>query len=73
MAAACEALWWWLARSLLADPVEASWTSRELLVHAGRRDLTPGVRHLDRLIYGAVPPSPDDVRGLWGELREALG
>lgn len=72
VAAACQALWWWLARSLSRAPVEASWTSRELLCHAGRGDLTPGVRVLDRLIYGAAEPGPDDVRRLWGELREAL-
>ncbi len=72
VAAACEALWWWLARSLLSAPVEASWTSRELLSHAGRNDLKASVRILDRLIYGATEPSPDDVHRLWGELREAL-
>lgn len=72
VAAACQALWWWLARSLVRAPVEGSWTSRELLSHAGRRDLTPSVRVLDRLIYGATKPGADDVRRLWGELREAL-
>lgn len=72
VAAACQALWWWLARSLLRAPVEASWTSRELLSHAGRGDLIASVRVLDRLIYGAAEPGADDVRRLWGELREAL-
>lgn len=72
VAAACQALWWWLARSLLRSPVEASWTSRELLSHAGRDDLTRSVRILDRLIYGAAKPGPDEVHRLWGELREVL-
>jgi hypothetical protein len=72
-ASACQALWWWLARSLLAaDRVEPAWTSRELLLQSNRRDLSPNVRRLDRFIYGSQKPSSEDVRGLWGELRKAL-
>ncbi len=70
--AAVEALWWWLATALLASGVERSWTSRELVAHAGRRDLLPQIRRLDRMIYGAAAPSGDDVRRLWSDLEEAL-
>lgn len=73
VAAACEALWWWLARTLVPGTVEPSWTSRELLARAGRRDLGPRVLRLDRMIYGAVPPSVDDVRRLWSDFEEAAG
>ncbi len=73
VAAACEALWWWLAHGISHGPVESSWTSRELLAHARRRDLTPPVRRLDRMIYGAAPPTTDDVHRLWTELEEAVG
>ncbi len=72
VAAACEALWWWLARVISRDQVESSWTSRELLAHARRRDLAPPVRRLDRMIYGAAPPTADDVHRLWTELKEAV-
>lgn len=73
VAAACEALWWWLARALVRDGVESSWTSRELLARAGRSDLAPPVRRLDRMIYGPAAPAVDDVRRLWSELEEAVG
>lgn len=70
-AAALEALWWWLA-GRLAPAAEASWTSRELIVHGGRPDLLPQVRQLDRLIYGAALPRAEDIRHLWQALREKL-
>ena len=73
VAGACEALWWWLARAISRGPVESSWTSRELLTQARRRDLAPPVRRLDRMIYGAAAPSAADVRRLWAELEEAVG
>ena len=72
-AAAAEALWWWLASLLVGERAEPSWTSRELISRAGRRDLTPGVRRLDRLIYGAGDPRAEDVDRLWNDLREAVG
>lgn len=73
-AAACHALWWWLASALLPGAaVAASWTSRELVARAGRRDLAPPVRRLDRMIYGADRPGVEDVRRLWSELEEAVG
>lgn len=73
VAASIEALWWWLASRLVADRAGASWTSRELVNKAGRRDLLTVVRRLDRMMYGAVRPSTDEVSRLWGDLREVVG
>ena len=70
--AALEALWWWLAGRLEAPAAEASWTTRELVVRAGRRDLLRLVMPLDRLLYGAGQPSEGEVRGLFASLRGAL-
>lgn len=71
LGAAMEALWWWLASSLLAGPAEASWTSRELIARAGRRDLEPQIRRFDRLAYGPEPASTDELLRLFHDLREA--
>ncbi len=73
IAAAIEALWWWLARRLVGADAEPSWTSRELITRADRRDLMPSVRRLDRMIYAEGQPSADDVSNLWHDLREAVG
>ncbi len=67
--AAIEALWWWLASRLMAESAEPSWTSRELVTKAGRRDLLADVRRLDRMMYGAARPSSDEVGRLWSDLR----
>jgi hypothetical protein len=69
---ALEALWWWLAGRLEAPAAEASWTTRELVQRAGRRDLLRLVMPLDRLLYGAGQPSTGEVRGLFETLRGAL-
>ncbi|MEE8523105.1 MAG: hypothetical protein V3T72_04170 [Thermoanaerobaculia bacterium] len=71
VAAAVEALWWWLASVLVGSGVEPSWTSRELVTRAGRTDLRPQIRRLDRMIYGRVSPPAEDVRRLFRDLREA--
>ena len=71
VAAACEALWWWLAGMLLPGRVERSWTSRELLTRAGRSDLRAPAARLDRMIYGAGSPTVDEVQGLWHDLEKA--
>ncbi len=62
LAGALEAVWWWFARRLSARAVDPAWTSGELLVRSGRRDLAPLANRLDRLLYGPVRPAPDDVR-----------
>lgn len=70
--AALEALWWWLALRL--DPnAEASWTSGELVRRTGRRDLRTSMRALDRLRFGTVQPSADQVSRLYERLQGALG
>lgn len=70
---AAMALWWWLATRLVGERADASWTSRELLQRAGRRDLTARIQDLDRMLYGAASPSTGDVQRLWQELREVTG
>ena len=74
---ALEALWWWLARSLAADRVDPTWTSRELLRHAPiersqRRLLLPAVRQLDVFTYGPNPAEIGHVRGFVGDLDTVL-
>lgn len=70
---ALEALWWSLAVRLMGSEVDPAWTSRELVDRAGRRDLLPSVRLLDRWVWGGRSPAVDDVRQLWGRLREVAG
>jgi hypothetical protein len=73
VAGALEAAWWWLARSLLGDAVDAAWTGREVLDRAGRPDLLPLVRRLDLLAYGPRRPRVEEVRGYARTLAEVLG
>lgn len=72
VAGALEALWWWLARSLAGSRADPAWTSREMLVVAGRADLIRFAHELDRMIYGARRPSAGEVRGLLGRLEQAI-
>jgi hypothetical protein len=69
---ALEALWWWFAGGVSAGVVEASWTSRELLVRSGREDLAPFARTLDLWIYGTATPPAPVVRHLVGRLEGLL-
>ncbi len=69
---ALQALWWWLATRLQGNHVDPAWTSRELLVEAGRQDLSTVVRRLDLLLYGPGRPETEEVRTLWGDLEGAL-
>ena len=69
VAAALEALWWWLATQVGVPDADPSWTSRELLVHAGRGDLRRPVRRLDHMIYGPEAPAIGDVQEFWHGLR----
>jgi hypothetical protein len=71
VAGALEALWWWVARSLLPS-AERSWTTRELLARAGRPDLRPLATRLDRMAFGLPSPSPADVRVLVAGFEKAL-
>jgi hypothetical protein len=69
---AATALWWWLASRLVPSGIEGAWTSRELLERTGRRDLRPGLRSLDRLLYGPLEPATAEVVKLWDEFLEIL-
>ncbi len=60
--AALEAAWWWFARSLLGPRAREFQTTRELLGHANRAELTPLVDALDRLLYAPERPRPADLR-----------
>ncbi len=70
---ALEALWWWLADRLGFVAADPSWTSRELVLRAKRRDLLPIVRRFDGLVYGPTRPDTRAVRGFWQDLRGAIG
>jgi hypothetical protein len=72
IAEALEALWWWLARSLVAGEVEPDWTSRDLVTRSRREDLRDLVRRLDAFTYGRRRPAVEDLRRLAGRLAEAL-
>jgi hypothetical protein len=69
---ALAALWWWLACRLAPREAQSSWTTRELVLQSGRRDLAPLVARFDALAYGPLPPAPGEVKGLLGELEERL-
>ena len=70
--AALEALWWWFARALTSARVDPTWTSRELLAHAGRRELGGLALALDRLLYGAARPRAADIQAFLSRADEAL-
>jgi hypothetical protein len=70
---ALAALWWWLACSVAGSEIDGSWTTRELLARAGRRDLTPQAQSLDRLMYGPGRAAPADVRRLLEGLESLVG
>ncbi len=71
-AEALEAAWWWLARSLAGSRALADWTSRDLVLRAGRPDLAALIRRLDAFIYGPLRPAPEEVKGLVSRLEDAL-
>lgn len=60
--AALEALWWSFAQKLGTIRADATWTTRELVLASGRRDLLRAVVPLDRLLYADVVVALDDVR-----------
>lgn len=69
---ALQALWWWFALSASPEGVDPAWTSREVLVRAGRDELVPVARVLDRMIYGPLPPREPEVRALLAEMEGAF-
>lgn len=72
VASALDALWWWLATSVVHEPVDPSWTTRELLARAERADLGGFSVALDRLAYAASRPQAADVRAFADRLQAAL-
>ena len=71
-AEALEAAWWWLARSLAGSLALADWTSRDLVIRAGRPELAALIRRLDAFIYGPRRPAAEEVRGLVSRLEDVL-
>jgi len=70
---ALEALWWWFACAVLGrNDLERSWTSREVVVRAGRPDLLGLAREIDRMLYGPRRPEIDELRGLRSRLDQVL-
>lgn len=67
-----EALWWWLARSVLGSRVEDSWTSGDLLSSVNRAGLREPVRRLERMMYGSRSPSVEEVLDLVRSLERQL-
>ena len=73
VAGALEAFWWWLASSLPLDSdIDASWTTRELLIQARRRELLGLGARLDALMYGSRIPSAEDVTACLAHFEETL-
>lgn len=73
IAGALVALWWFLATSLsLGTDIDSSWTTRELLLKASRRDLLGLGRRLDALMYGPKGPSPGEITGCLASFEESL-
>ena len=71
-AGALEALWWWFARALTTARVDPAWTSRELLAHTQRRELSGLALALDRLLYGAERPQAEDIHAFLRRATEVL-
>jgi hypothetical protein len=63
MAAALEALWWWVARSVAPSGLDEAWTTDELLAATPQPSfgLARSMRNLDRLLYGGRLPESDEV------------
>ena len=73
VAGALEAFWWWLASSLpLESDVDASWTTRELLLRARRQELLGLGGTLDVLMYGPRAPLAEDVTDCLARFEERL-
>lgn len=72
VAGSLEALWWWLARSVVGTRVQDSWTSGDLLSSANRAGLREPVRRLERMMYGSRSPSLEEVLDLVRSLERQL-
>lgn len=73
VAAALEALWWWLATKLEVVAVaEGSWTGRELLRRSGRLQLRPLIEELEWVTYGPIRVDTAQVRGLFERAQREI-
>jgi len=73
VAGALDALWWWLAASILPGaPVDPSWTTRELLLKARRPELFSMIGPLDVLMYGRKGASTGAVSACVARLEGML-
>jgi len=72
VAGSLEAIWWWVARSLLGSRVQDSWTSGDLLSRASGAELREPVRRLERMMYGTRTPSLEEVHELVRSLERQL-
>jgi hypothetical protein len=72
VAGSLEAVWWWLARSLLGSRVQESWTSGDLLSRARGAGLREPLRRLERMMYGTRKPSLEEVHELVRSLERQL-
>lgn len=72
VAGSLEAVWWWLARSLLGSRVQGSWTSGDLLSSSTGPGLKEPVRRLERMMYGTSAPSLEEVHDLVRSLERQL-
>lgn len=70
---ALEALWWWAATRLDPRGLSPAWTTDQLVARAGRAELEPPMRELDRLRYGSGTRDREAVLRLHRRLREILG
>ncbi|MBZ0113565.1 MAG: hypothetical protein K8J08_13965 [Thermoanaerobaculia bacterium] len=63
VAAALEALWWWVARSIAPSGLDEAWTTDELLAATPQPsfDFEWSMRNLDRFLYGGRLPESDEV------------
>lgn len=63
VAAALEALWWWVARSVAPSGLDEAWTTDELLAATPQPsfDFKKSMRNLDRLLYGGRLPESEEV------------
>ena len=68
---ALAAAWWWFATSICRGPIDAAWTTREVLERSRRRDLEPLGRALDVWMYGQRRPGASDVAALLKVIEDA--
>ncbi len=72
LAAALEALWWWVASVLSPPGLDSSWTTRQLTRFAGNDAIRIALRRLDELAFGTASADRSDVVALQSSLASDL-